>query len=163
MSTEQSESAPAVKAPQVETQTSSGGDITQQATTTNPTTQRVKNPKRVAAGKATSERTRLAREQQKKDAEAYRALGENKAKAATEPSEPAPTTEGESPKSSGLITAQWLALASIVVSLVGIHYKREELKGMANATFDKLKTPVPARVEPEPACATQPKGSKKMY
>jgi len=61
----------------------------------------MKNPKRVAAGKMVSERTRLAREQQKKDAEAYRALGENKAKAATEPPEPAPTTEGESPKSSG--------------------------------------------------------------
>jgi len=57
----------------------------------------------------------------------------NKAKSATAAPEPAPTTEGESPKSSGeknsgLSTTQWLAVGSIVVSLVGIYYKREELK-----------------------------------
>jgi len=113
MSTEQSESAPgqsppAVTAPHVETQTAPAGDITQQATTPNATTQRVKNPKRVAVGKMVAERTRLAREEQKKAAEAYHA--ENKAKAATAASEQAPTTEGESPKSespkSGLSTNQ---------------------------------------------------------
>jgi len=58
----------------------------------------------VAAGKMVAERTRLAREEQKKAAEAYHA--ENKAKDATaapEPApEPSPTTEGESPKSVGL-------------------------------------------------------------
>ena len=166
MSTEQSESAPAVMAPQVETQAAPAVDITQQATTPTPTMQGVKNPKRVAAGKATSERTRQAREQQKKDAEAYRALGENKAKAATEPPEPAPTTEGESPKSSGLSANQWIAIGGIGVSLLGIYYKREELKGVANAAFDKIKTPVPApepaRVEREPARTTRPKGFKKM-
>jgi len=160
MSTEQSESAP-----QGETQTAPAVDITQQATTPTATT-RVKNPKRVAAGKRVSERTQLAREQQKKAAEAYYNLVNNKAEATTAAPEPAPTTEGESPKSSGeknssLSTTQWLAVASIVVSLVGIYYKREELK----AVFDK-KTPVPApepaRVEPEPARATQPKGLKKM-
>jgi len=165
VSTEQSESVP-----QVETQTSPAGDITQQATTPTATTstQRVKNPKRVAAGKLVAERTRLAREQQKKAAEAY--LAENKEKAATAAPEPAPTTEGESPKcsaekNSGLTTTQWLAVGSIVVSLVGIYYKREELKAMAKAAFDK-KTPVPApepaRVDSEPARATQPKGLKKM-
>jgi len=94
MSTEQSESAP-----QVETQTAPAVDTTQQATTPTATTQRVKNPKRVAAGKMVSERTRLAREQQKNAAEAYFAI--NKAKATTATPEPAPSTEGESPKSSG--------------------------------------------------------------
>jgi len=167
MSTEQSESAPAVTAPQVETQAAPADDITQQATTPNPTTQRVKNPNRVAAGKRVSERTRLAREQQKKDAEAYRALGENKAKAATEPPEPAPTTEVESPKSGGLSANQWIAIGGIGVSLLGIYYKREELKATTNAAFDKIKTPVPvlapARVEPEPALATQQKGFKKCF
>ena len=69
MSTEQSESAHS----QGETQTAhSQVDITQQATTTTltPTTtlQRMKNPKRVAAGKLLAERTRLACEQQKKAA-----------------------------------------------------------------------------------------------
>jgi len=138
MSTEQSESAP-----QVETQTSPAGDITQQATTPTATTQRVKNPKRVAAGKLVAERTRQAREQQKKAADAYLAE-KNEAKSATAAPEPVPTTEGESPKSSGeknsgLSTTQWLAVGSIVVSLVGIYYKREELKAMAKAAFDKKK------------------------
>jgi len=58
--------------------------------------------------------------------------------------EPAPTTEGKSPKCSGeknnsLTTTQWLAVGSLVVSLVGIYYKREELK----AAFAK-KMPEPA-------------------
>jgi len=69
-------------------------DVTQQATTptATTTTQRVKNPRHVAAGRMVAERTRLAREQQKKAAEAY--LAENKAKAATAAPEPAPTSEG---------------------------------------------------------------------
>jgi len=100
MSTEQSESEPAVTAhSQVDTQTAPAVDITQQAKTPTATTQRAKNPKRVAAGKLVAERTRLAREQQKKAAEAY--IASNKAKATTAAPEPAPTTEGESPKCSG--------------------------------------------------------------
>ena len=166
MSTEQSESAPAVTAPQVETQTSPAGDITQQATTTNPTTQRVKNPKRVATGKMVSERTRQAWEQQKKDAEAYRALGENKAKAATEAPEPAPTTGGESAKSGGLSANQWITIGSMGVSLLGFYFKWEVLKAMAKTAFDKFKmlepAPEPTSVEPEPARATQRKGLRKM-
>ena len=58
-------------------------DITQQATTPTPTStpQRAKNPKRVAAGKAVAEKTRLAREQQKKAAaEAAIIIANNKAK-----------------------------------------------------------------------------------
>jgi len=122
---------------------------------------------RVAAGKMVAERTRLAREQQKKAAEAY--LAENKAKATTaapEPApEPTPTTEDESPKSSGeknsgLSTTQGLAVASIVVSLVGIYYKREELKA-AFAKKSPEPAPEPVRVDTEPARATQPKGLKK--
>jgi len=162
MSTEQSESASAITA-QGKTQAAPAADITQQATTPTATTTRVKNPKRVVAGKMVAERTRLPREQQKKAAEAY--LAENKEKAATAAPEPAPTTEGESPKCSGeknssLSTTQWLAVAGIVVSLVGIYYKREELKAMAKPAFDKkmpVPAPEPALVEPEPARATQPK------
>ena len=94
MSTQQSESAHS----QVE--------ITQQAKTTTPTpttaAQRAKNPKRVAAGKLVAERTRLAREQQKKAAaEAAVIIANNKAKATTVAPESAPTTEHESPKSTG--------------------------------------------------------------
>jgi len=158
MSTEQSESAP-----QGETQTAPAVDITQQATTPTSTT-RVKHPKRVAAGKMVAERTRLAREQQKKAAEAY--LAENRVKAATAAPEPASTTEGESPKScveknSSLSTTQWLAVGSLVVSLVGIYYKWEELKA-AFAKKTPEPGPEPACVQPEPTRATRPKGLKKM-
>ena len=100
-------------------------------------------------------------EQQKKDAEAYRTRGENKVNAATEPPEPAPTTEVKSPKSGGLSANQWIAIGGIGTSLFGIYYKQEELKAMAKTAFDKKMPepmPEPARVDTEPACATQRKG-----
>ena len=143
MSTEQSEQG---ETPQV--------DITQQATTPTvgfhptphqlvDTPQRAKNPKRVAAGKLVAERTRLAREQQKKAAaEAAIIIANNKAKATAPVSEPDPPIADETPKStkvdnSSLSTTQWIGVASIVVSLIGIYYKREELK----AVFSKKNTP----------------------
>ena len=162
MSTEQSESANS----QGETQTAhSQVDITQQATTTTPTStpQRAKNPKRVAAGKLVAERTRRAREQQKKAAaEAAVIIANNKAKATAPAPEPDPPIADETPKSTGeknssLSTTQWLAVASLVVSLIGIYYKREELK----AVFNKKK-PEPARAAPQPARATQPRGVKHL-
>ena len=162
MSTEQSQSAHS----QDETQTAhSQVEITKQATTptATTTTQRAKNPKRVAAGKLVAKRTRLAREQQKKAAaEAAIIIANNEAKATTAAPEPAPTTEDERPKCSGeknssLSTTQWLAVGSLIVSLVGLYYKREELK-----TVFSEKTPEPARVEPQPARTTQPKGVRHM-
>ena len=149
MSTEQSEK---VETPQQQF------DITQQATTPTPTTApRVKNPKRVAAGKAVAERTRLAREQQKKAAaEAAVIIANNKAKgsnsvADSPVSEPTPTIADETLKSteeknSSLSTTQWIGVVGIVVSLIGIYYKREELK----AAFSKKNTP-----ELQPARPTQ--------
>ena len=139
MSTEQSESANSQgETPQV--------DITQQATTPTPTpttAARMKNPKRVAAGKLAAEKTRLAREQQKKAAaEAAIIIANNKAKAAAPPPEPDPPIADGTPKStedinkvdnSSLSTTQWIGVAGIVVSLIGIYYKREELK----AAFSK--------------------------
>ena len=155
MSTEQSEQ---VETPQQQV------DITQQATTPTPTTapQRVKNPKRVAAGKLVAERTRLAREQQKKAAaEAAVIIANNKAKGSNsvaDPpvSEPTPTIADETLKSteeknSSLSTTQWIGVVGIVVSLIGIYYKREELK----AAFSKKNTPEPARAELQPARPTQ--------
>ena len=139
MSTEQSEAFQASANSQGETPQV---DITQQATTPTPTpttAARMKNPKRVAAGKLVAERTRQAREQQKKAAaEAAVIIANNKAKTAAPAPEPAPPTEDETPKSTGeknssLSTTQWLAVVSIVVSLIGIYYKREELK----AAFSK--------------------------
>ena len=150
MSTEQSEQ---VETPQQQV------DITQQATTPTPTatTQRVKNPKRVAAGKAVAERTRLAREQQKKAAaEAAIIIANNKAKGSNsvaDPpvSEPTPTIADETLKStkvdnSSLSTTQWIGVISIVISLIGIYYKREELK----AAFSKKNTPEPINKVDEP-------------
>ena len=135
MSTEQSESAHS----QGETQTAHlQVDITQQATTPTTTPQRAKNPKRVAAGKLVAERTwRARKEQRKAAAEAAVIIGNNKAKAAALAPEPAPTIADETPKStveknSSLSTTQWLAVASLVVSLIGIYYKREELKAIFN-------------------------------
>ena len=163
MSTEQSESAHS----QGETQTAhSQTEITQQAATTTTTTtpQHIKNPKRVTAGKLVAERTRLAREEQRKAAaEAAIIIANNKAKAAPPLApEPTPTMPDESPKSTGeknssLSTTQWLAVASLVVSLIEIYYKREELK-----TVFRKKTPEPARAEPQPARATQPRGVKHL-
>ena len=161
MSTEQSESANS----QGETQTAhSQVDITQQTTTTTPTStlQRAKNPKRVAAGKLVAERTRHAREQQKKAAaEAAIIIANNKAKAAAPTPGPDPLTEDETPKSTeeknSLSTTQWIAVASLIVSLIGIYYKREELK----AVFSK-KTPEPARAAPQPARVTHPRGVKHL-
>ena len=162
MSTEQSESTNSQgDTPQV--------DITQQATTPTPTTApRAKNPKRVAAGKLVAERTRLAREQQKKAAaEAAIIIANNKTKATAPVSEPTPTIADETPKSteeknSILSTTQWIAVGSLIVSLIGIYYKREELK----ATFSN-KTPEPQPVrkktpDPQPARVTQPRGVKHL-
>ena len=178
MSTEQSKSVPAtitetkaapaaVTAPQVETKVAPAADTTRQATTPAATTQRVKNSKRVAAGKMVAERTRQAREEQKKAAEAYYA--EKQAKASASAPKSAASTEGQSPKSGGLFglsTNQWIGIGGIGVSLGGLYYKREELMAMAKPVFDKFKTPKPApepaRVEPEPARDTRPRGLKKM-
>ena len=163
MSTEQSEIANSQgETPQAE--------ITQQATTPTPTTtpKHVKNPKRVAAGKLVAERTRLAREQQKKAAaEAAVIIANNKTKATAPVSEPTPTIVDESPKSTGeknsiLSTTQWIAVGSLIVSLISIYYKREELKALFSK---KTPEPQPARKktpEPQPARATQPRGVKHL-
>ena len=159
MSTEQSDASETTQQscnPQV--------DITQQATTPTPTTapQRVKNPKRVAAGKLVAERTRLAREQQKKAAaEAVVIIANNKAKAAAPAPEPDlpiaddrnlfATPKSTEEKNSSLSTTQWIGVVGIVVSLIGIYYKREELK----AAFSKKNTPEPARTELQLARPTQ--------
>ena len=159
---------------------------TQQATTPTPTTttQRVKNPKRVAAGKLVAERTRLAREQQKKAAAEAAIIIENNKKAkakakatasnlvSTPEPDPASTkliAEEETPNkvdNSSLSTTQWIGVISIVVSLIGIYYKREELM----AVFSKKKTPEPERVhinkvdelQPVRTTLTQPRGLKHL-
>ncbi|MCV6576337.1 MAG: hypothetical protein OIF58_11430 [Cohaesibacter sp.] len=168
MSTEQPESAHSQGETQAATPLLSNslqsnnlqGEITQQATSPTPTTKPAKNPKRVAAGKLVAERTRKAREAQKKAAaEAAAIIAKNKAPV---PPAAALATEDENPRSI-LSTTQWLAAGSFAVSLIGLYYKREELK----AVFSKKTTP-PAPPQPAPAPSKnlppppQPKGIRHM-
>ena len=109
---------------------------TRQVTSETPAT-KPKNPKRVAAGKATAEKTRQAREAQKKAAEEAAAIiSANKAKdtPALAPPQPQPTDNtacseaAASSSKAAISTPQWLAIGSFVVSLIGLYYKREEIK-----------------------------------
>ena len=107
----------------------------QQVTSKTPATTQ-KNPKRVAAGKAIAEKTKQAREAQKKAlAEAQIIIANNQIKQ-TEAAGPQPVAYTQSTKppvepestKNVLITTQWPSVISIIVSLAGIYYKREEIK-----------------------------------
>ena len=109
---------------------------TQQVTSKNPATKQ-KNPKRVAAGKAIAERTRIAREAQKKaliEAQSIIAQAKKADPVADYPAPPAdppvPPSEPPSDTKNVLTTTQWLSVIGIIVSLVGIYYKREEIKNV---------------------------------
>ena len=105
--------------------------VEQQVTSKMPATKQ-KNPKRVAAGKAIAERTRMAREAQKKALiEAQSIIANNQAKPADPPAPPsvADTPSAETTKNV-LTTTQWLSIISIIVSLAGVYYKREEIKNV---------------------------------
>ena len=72
-------------------------DTTQQVTSQTPTT-KTKNPKRVAAGKAIAEKTRLALEAQKKALDEANAIISNQEKKAPEAADPeASTPEATTP------------------------------------------------------------------
>ena len=110
-------------------------DTTQQVTSQTPAT-KPKNPKRVAAGKAIAERTRIAREEQKKALiKAQSIIANNQTKVDPPPvsdaQSPPPVNDTPSTESTKnvLTTTQWLSVISIVV-LVGIYYKREDIKGL---------------------------------
>ena len=128
--------------------------VDQQVTSKTPATKQ-KNPKRVAAGKAIAERTRIAREAQKKALIEVQSLIAQAKKAdpvadspappsVTEP--PATPSVTEPPSAKVLTTTQWLSVISIIVSLVGVYYKREEIKNV----FAK-KAPPPSPVLPTPS------------
>jgi len=143
MSSEQPEveTAPAVtdNTQQATSPTPSVTDITQQATSPDPRPH-VKNPKRVAAGKMVAERTRIAREQQKKKASAEASVANKNEKSVASPSEPEPKAE------SGLTLNQWIGIGGLVVSAAGLFLKREEIMG---AVKKNLPSPPPP-VEPAP-------------
>ena len=110
-------------------------DTTQQVTSQKPATKQ-KNPNRVAAGKAIAAKTKMAREAQKKALiEAQSMIAKNQFKQDNPPPAETPSPPAETPSvtesaKNVLTTTQWLSVISIVVSLAGIYYKREEIKGL---------------------------------
>ena len=79
---------------------------------------------------------------------------------ADSPAEPPSVIEPPSETKNVLITTQWLSVISIIVSLVGIYYKREEIKKV----FAKKATP-PSPVlprAPPPVDATPKTAIRKM-
>ena len=109
-------------------------DSTQQVTSKIPVTIQ-NNPKRVAADKAIAEKTKLAREAQKKAlAEAQIIIANNQLQAASaSPSAAAADPPADQPPADPttknvLTTTQWLSVISIFISVVGIYYKREKIK-----------------------------------
>ena len=119
-------------------------DTTQQVTSQTLAT-KPKNPKLVAAGKAVAEKTRIAREAQKKALiKAESIIANDKLKQDNPPSaaDPPPVTNTENTKNV-LTTTTWLSVISIVVSLAGIYYKREEIKGLLTKKTPHTPPPVP--------------------
>ena len=116
-------------------------DADQQVTSQTPATKQ-KNPKRVAAGKLVAQRTKQACEAQKKALiEAQSIVAKNDLKQADTPDAPStyPPPNTEPPTKNVLTTTQWLSVISIIVSLAGIYYKREEIK----SAFTRAPPPMP--------------------
>ena len=149
-------------------------DTTQQVTSQIPVAEpSQKNPKRVAAGKLIAEKRRQAQEEQKKklaEAEAVMAKEElrkaeekaRKAEAVVDPPVEMEAPVETPPAESNLTTTQWLSIASIIVSLVAIYYKREEIKG-AVAKIKLAKAPTPMAPAKGPVLTTpKKKGIRSM-
>ena len=152
-------------------------DTTQQATSQIPVAKpSEKNPKRVAAGKAIAEKRRQAREEQKKklaEAEAVMAKERlrkaeeeaRKAEAEAEVVDPPVETPVAAPTTAppaNLTTTQWLSIASIIVSLVAIYYKREEIKGAVAKIKAPANTPVKEPAKEPVLTAPKKKGIRSM-
>ena len=130
---------------------------TQQVTSKTPATKQ-KNPKRVAAGKAIAEKTRIAREEQKKaliEAQSIIAQAKYAAPVAEPPAAEPPAAGPPSETKNVLTTTQLLSVISIIVSLVGVYYKREEIKNV----FAKKAAPPPPRETPPSHVDATPKSS----
>ena len=124
-----------------------------QVTSKTPATKQ-KNPKRVAAGKAIAEKTKIAREAQKKaliEAQSIIAQAKHADPAPPSVAEP-PTPPAEPPSAKVLTTTQWLSVISIIVSLVGVYYKREEIKNVfgKKAAPQSPVLPTPSHVDAAP-------------
>ena len=143
-------------------------DTTKQVTSPAPKAKIIKdkNPKRVNAGKLTAEKTRLAREEQKqKLAEAEMIIAKDQLKKAeaaaaagppaVEPTAAEPATADDTPPAKDVLTTtQWLSVISIFISVVGIYYKREEIK--------KVLTKKPPQAPPVDAAPQRKGGIRQM-
>ena len=97
----------------------------EQQVTSKTLTSKQKNPKRVVAGKAIAEKTKLAREAQKKALiEVQSIIANNHTK--VDPPTDTPSADPK-PAKNVLTTTQWLSIISIIVSSAGVYYKREEI------------------------------------
>ena len=132
----------------------------QQVTSKTPAPKQ-KNPKRVAAGKLVAERTRIAREAQRKAViEAQSIIAQAKPPAETAQADPVADTPSAEPTKNVLTTTQWLSIISIVVSLAGVYYKREEIR---NVLAKKPAPPSPVLLRaPPPSPATPKRSISKM-
>ena len=149
-------------------------DTDQQVTSKTPATKQ-KNPKRVAAGKAVAERTRIAREAQRKtliEAQSIIAQAKQQASQAdpvadtpsadpvadTPSSDPVADTPSAETTKNVLTTTQWLSIISIVVSVAGLYYKREEIKNLLVKKAD----PQPRAPPPSPVLPRAPPVIREM-
>ena len=135
--------------------------VEQQVTSKTPATLQ-KNPKRVAAGKASAEKTKKAREAQKKAfIEAQSIIAQAKLPAVAQakpPAVPVADTPSAVTTKNVLTTTQWLSIISIVVSLVGVYYKREEIKNL----LAKKAGPPPQTPPPSPVLTRAPPVIREM-
>ena len=137
--------------------------LDQQVSSKTPTT-RVKDPKKVAAGKALQRKNREAREAQKRFMEAQKKeLDDAKMKIAKLENAETPATDKSSATDESsknvLTTTQWLSIISIVVTLAGVYYKREELK---NLLVKKPAPPLPRAPPPSPVLQRAPPVIREM-
>ena len=129
--------------------------VDQQVTSKTPTKQ--KNPKRVTAGKAIAEKTKQAREAQKKALAEAQIIIANKQLKQADPPPVADAPSADPPPSTKnvLTTTQWLSVISIIVSLAGIYYKCEEIKSV----FTPPRAPPPVDAVPQAMLQATRKGS----
>ena len=101
----------------------------------------------MAAGRAIAEKTRLAREAQKKTLDEAKAIisnnniPEKNAPDANiqEKNAPENIQEKNADPETILTTTQWLSVVSIFLSMVGIYYKREEIKALFTPSVEPKK------------------------
>ena len=110
-------------------------------------------------------KTRIAREAQKKaliEAQSIIAQAKHADPPAQGADPPAPPSVEEPPSETKnvLTTTQWLSVISIIVSLVGVYYKREEIK---NVFAKKAAPPSPVLPTPSHVDAAPKTAIRKMY